>query len=438
MNKDFQKILILGLISIVISALALYSFRDVKFKNTKKMLEENQKEQEILQEYQELLSDPNEIVQPEIQKDLIKVGDLTVVMPKFFENTEFEKIARELNDKEINIDFEYINSISKYRQLILSEIAQDKVYLLPSNWIKGMELEIISIGENPKVYFHRIFNDILGVNDNTIIPYSIDPAIIIKKSGISVGNNWESLLTFTAIWEQNKSYSMPIIWGIGKNDIKFLERGDGPFENYFDILFLQLEQIKENNNIAELKNMLDVESLALDYSYDFVKFKQLYESIAKKDKSCELFPAICLMSYNFGDIKFGFLSDFDILEKYFTGNKTMLEVANFNNSSLSYPIKGRVFVVPKGSEKINLANEFFKEYLKEGVDGNKSLWGNTLSAITNIYDEQIQEDRYKELSTNENKFRLIYENINLQEEFVKNNKNINLLKGDYKPELYLK
>ena len=438
MNKDFQKILILWLISIVISALALYSFRDVKFKNTKKMLEENQKEQEILQEYQELLSDPNEIVQPEIQKDLIKVGDLTVVIPKFFENTEFEKIARELNDKEINIDFEYINSISEYRQLILSEIAQDKVYLLPSNWIKWMELEIISIWENPKVYFHRIFNDILWVNDNTIIPYSIDPAIIIKKSGISVWNNWESLLTFTAIWEQKKSYSMPIIWWIGKNDIKFLERWDWPFENYFDILFLQLEQIKENNNIAELKNMLDVESLALDYSYDFVKFKQLYESIAKKDKSCELFPAICLMSYNFWDIKFWFLSDFDILEKYFTGNKTMLEVANFNNSSLSYPIKGRVFVVPKWSEKINLANEFFKEYLKEWVDGNKSLWWNTLSAITNIYDEQIQEDRYKELSTNENKFRLIYENINLQEEFVKNSKNINLLKWDYKPELYLK
>jgi hypothetical protein len=36
------------------------------------MLEENQKEQEILQEYQNLLSDPNEITQPEIQKNLAK------------------------------------------------------------------------------------------------------------------------------------------------------------------------------------------------------------------------------------------------------------------------------------------------------------------------------------------------------------------------------
>jgi hypothetical protein len=36
------------------------------------MLEENQKEQEIFQEYQELLSDPNEIIQPEVQKSLAK------------------------------------------------------------------------------------------------------------------------------------------------------------------------------------------------------------------------------------------------------------------------------------------------------------------------------------------------------------------------------
>jgi hypothetical protein len=32
----------------------------------------------------------------------------------------------------------------------------------------------------------------------------------------------------------------------------------------------------------------------------------------------------------------------------------------------------------------------------------------------------------------------MYENINLQEEFVKDSKNINLLKWDYNPELYLK
>ncbi len=438
MSKDFQKILILWLISIVISSLALYSFRDIKFKNTKKMLEENQKEQEILQEYQNLLSDPNEITQPEIQKNLAKTWDLTIILPSFFWNAGFDKIVQELNNKEIKINFEYIESISKYRKDILSGLKIDIVYLLPTNRIKGMELEIISINENPKVYFHSIFNNLLWINDNTIIPYSIDPAITLRKNGINIWNNRESLLTFSAIWVQNKVHSMPILWGIGKNDIRFLERWEEPFVNYFDILFLNLEQIKENHNVAELKNMLDVEKLSLDYSYNFAKLKLLYESISKKNENCKTFPAICLMSYNFWDIKFWFLSDLDILEKYFTNNKNSFEISNFNNTITSYPVKWRVFVVPKWSEKINLANEFFKEYLKEWVNGNENLWWNTLSAITNIYDIQKQEGKYKEILINENKFRLMYENINLQEEFVKDSKNINLLKWDYNPELYLK
>ncbi len=437
MNKDFQKILILWLVSIVISSIALYSFRDIKFKNTRKMLETNQKEQEITQEYQELLSDPNEIVQPEVQKNLAKTGDLTIMLPSFFWNTGFDKIAQELNNKEIKINFEYIESMTKYRKDLLSGLKTDIVYLLPTNWIKGMDLEIISIDENPKVYFHWIFKDILWVNNNTIIPYSIDPTITIKKEWVNVWSNWESLLTFSAIREQNKMYSMPIVWWIWKNDIRFLERWESPFENYFEILFLQLEQIKENNNTAELKNMLDVEKLSLDYSYDYIKFKQLYKSIWKRDENCNIFPSICLMYYNFWDLKFWFLSDFDILEKYFTGNKIILEIAVFNNTNLSYPVKGRVFVVPKWSEKINLANEFFKEYLKEWVD-NQWLWWNTLSAINNIYDQQKQDSKYNELIKNEHKFKLFYENITLQEDFLQDNKNLNLLKWDYKPEFYLK
>jgi hypothetical protein len=66
-----------------------------------------------------------------------------------------------LNNKEIKINFEYIESISKYRKDILSGLKIDIVYLLPTNRIKGMELEIISINENPKVYFHSIFNNLL-------------------------------------------------------------------------------------------------------------------------------------------------------------------------------------------------------------------------------------------------------------------------------------
>jgi|GEM_PF-5128066 Skp family chaperone for outer membrane proteins len=70
MNKDFQKILILGIISIIISAIALYNFRDIKFKNTRKLSQELNNQQEITQEYKDLFDDPNNVSNLETNKNL--------------------------------------------------------------------------------------------------------------------------------------------------------------------------------------------------------------------------------------------------------------------------------------------------------------------------------------------------------------------------------
>ncbi len=438
MNKDFQKILILWIISIIISSVALYSFRDVKFKNTKKLAEQNNKQQEIVEEYQELFADPNDIFNTEDKKDLATTWDIYILLPKFLFNSWFIKISKQLEEKDIKVNFKFVDTFSTYKKQSLSWLTNSDIYLLPSNWLAWFELETINIWENPKVYFNKVFNNILSINENKFIPFSIDPALSIRKNNIKVWLNREDLFSYTAIREQNKTYAMPIIRWIWKNDIRLLERLDEPFENYFDIIYLQLNQIKKSKNISELKNMLDIEKISLDYKYNFATFKQLYETIQKRDENCKLFPAICLMSYNFWDIKFWFLSDFDILDTYFSKNKNSFKMQSFTNSTTSYPVKWRIFVVPKWNEKINLANEFFKEYIKEGIANNTGLRNNTLSAINSVYNVQKQQEIYWKIMQNENNFELIYESINLQENFIKDSKNLDLLKWNYSPELYLR
>lgn len=184
--------------------------------------------------------------------------------------------------------------------------------------------------------------------------------------------------------------------------------------------------------------MLDTEKISLEYKYSFVKLKQLYETIQKRDENCKTFPAICLLSYNFGDIKFWFISDLDILNTYFSTNTNQFTLWNFSNSTNTYPVKWRLFVVWSGNENINLANEFFKEYIRQWIENNTWLRNNTLSAINNIYNIQKTQDKYQEIIKNENNFELIYENINLQEEFIKDTNTIEMLKWNYNAELYLK
>jgi hypothetical protein len=62
------------------------------------------------------------------------------------------------------------------------------------------------------------------------------------------------------------------------------------------------------------------------------------------------------------------------------------------------------------------------------MENNTGLRNNTLSAVNNIYHIQKQQAEYKNIISSENNFKLIYENINLQEEFLKNTNTLELLK----------
>ncbi len=452
-NKDFQKILILWIVSIVISWFALYSFKDITFKNTKKLQEDNLKQQEIQQateqEYQDLLNKTqtsNNNVVDDLKSSLNTTWKLSILMPKIFLNNEFINIWNILEKKQITTTFNTVDNLSQYKNLILdSWLNNYDIYLLPSNWIDDLKLEDINIWDNPKPYFHPIFNDTITTTNNKYLPYAIDPIITLSKQNINIWLNRTDIFSYTTLRKQTKKSAMPLIRWIWKNDIRLLERWEWPFENYFDILYTHLTQLytenntnTKTNNISELKNMLDTENIDLDYKYDFVNFKQLYQIINKRDTNCELFPAICLMSYNFGDIKFGFLSDLDILDTYFSWNQNNFKIKNFNNTENNYPTRWWIFVVEKDNTNINMANKFLQEYLSQAVNNNTWLRNNTLSAINNIYNIQKNNLIYNNLILNENNFELIYENINLQETFLKNTNTIEMLKWDYKAELYLK
>ncbi|HRX64127.1 MAG TPA: hypothetical protein P5060_03430 [Candidatus Absconditabacterales bacterium] len=429
MNKDLKNIIILGLVSVIISSIALYSFRDIKFKNTKK-LQENTIE-EIQQEYEALLDDPNDIFQEEINQKT--TGELNIMLPGFFMNQKFDNISQNLSGQDIFTKFHTTTNLSTYKNIINSGLNDYDIYLLPSIRINKLDLANINIGENPKPYFHQIFQNIINIQNNKFIPYSIDPLITLKKEGINIGNSWESLFSYTTLRKQNKPYSMPTIWGIGKNDLRLIERGSGPFQGYEILLDQHIRQIQENKNLKELKNMINTKTINLDYKYNFANFKKLYETIQKRDNNCQDFPAICLMSYNFGDLKFGLLSDLNILQKHFSGNQNNFYIDNFYNVQSSYPTIGRVFVVPQNNENIYLANQFFKEYLSQAIQNNTGLRNNTLSAVNNIYDLQKNQKIYQKIIPNENNFTLIQRGL----DYKINENTLEMLRGNYNPEIYI-
>ena len=182
--------------------------------------------------------------------------------------------------------------------------------------------------------------------------------------------------------------------------------------------------------------MLDTNNIALKTKYTYQNLNTILNILKKWNDFCSIYPALCTIKYWYVDIKFWFLSDFDILEKYFPGNYN-LYAGSFTNSEKSYPVKWRVFVVPKWNQNTNLTNKFFNEYISESIDWNDTFRNNTLSAITNIYDQQKQKDNFKNIISNESKFYIFTGNINLRDQIINDWKTINMLKWDYNVKSYL-
>lgn len=434
MDKEWRKLIILWIISIAISALALYSFKDVKFKNTKKLAEENARQQAEIQAQIDSYQ-PEEI--PVIDEWLPTTWEFKLVMPAFFSNPWFEQIVVDLAQKDIQLTFNYVMTIEELKWIVRDSFDEYDLYLLPKDRIDGLNLQGIYLWENIKPYFTNVFQDDISSEKNTFIPYSLDPFITITKPWISNVQTWSQIFAYIMLWTQNRAYSFPILWWTTNDDIELVQAWKEPFENYFDILNQQLKLIKDKHSSAELNSMLDTDKVDILNRYSLSSFENLYNLISKNNTNCTDFPWDCIMSYGFTDIKFGFLSDFDIFDRYFTEKDNNFAISSFTNTENAYPVRWWWFIAPNGNKNINLSTEFLKQYLITANEWNIQLWWNTLPAINNVYEEKKLDTKYSNILSREWIFYIIDWNLDAQDNFVWDSKNLDVLRWVYSPDIYV-
>lgn len=113
--------------------------------------------------------------------------------------------------------------------------------------------------------------------------------------------------------------------------------------------------------------MLQLSQVETGPKRDYVAFVQLIKKIQKRNQYCEVYPDTCLFAYKFANIKFGYLSDLIIWDKYFSdSNRTLgdVDIVNFPLSSKVYKVRGWAFVVNTHSNADGAVQAFFEEYLR--------------------------------------------------------------------------
>ncbi len=437
-NSDFKSILVLGIIAIIISWIGLYQFRDIKFKNTKQLQKTNdEKIEKLTNEYNELVDVyiPTITDKPK-ENDLPTTWSIKILFPWFLYNQWFSTISDNLKAENIEVSFETIDSYSAYETEIKTNLQNYDIALIPQNWIIWLETDSITLWENIKPYFIELFNKDLDSSTNLSIPFAIDPAITLYRNSVPEQNTREKLFSYTLSRKSQKKYSMPILWWFDELTLDLTKSSRTPFENFVELLYLQLKQIKQKNDNHELSNMLNTNNISLKEKYTYKNFSTILNILRDQNTTCSTFPALCVIKYGYTDIKFWFLSDFDILDKYFPWNNN-LYAWSFTNSENQYPTKWRVFIVPKWNQNTNLTNKFFSEYISASIDWDDTFWDNTLSAITNIYNTQKTKNIFKNIIWNESKFYIFTGNINLQDQIINDWKTLEMLKWNYNIKSYL-
>lgn len=378
---------------------------------------------------------------------------LKILMPWLFFNEAFIKMWEEIKKKEkITINYQSIENLEDYKNYIQKNITGNNfdIFLIPMDWIKSLEtkqqLKKIPLTEDSINYMHPLFTKYLDKkNTYTLIPYALDPLVsfIAKSSDLQTKNrSMGKTLAYLSIAPTEKAIGLPVLRWISKNDIRLLEQNKGSFPNYFSILYNLLYQFQANKDSKSIDAMLQLSTFDSKQKRDYVKFILLVKKIQKRNQYCEIYPDTCLFAYKFADIKFGYLSDLIIWNKYFkNSNRTIqdIDIVNFPISSQDYKVRWRAFVINNNTNdnKDASINTFVNYYLKAWVTNQYALWDNIRSADNTVFDFQKSQKKYKNILQYEKNFSLIYAGRELQQDFLKKTQTIKLLKEEITSEKYL-
>lgn len=429
MNKEARQFIILWILGCLISV--LFIFYDNIF--TKKSTEE---------------IPPSPIVNEEtnnktktilLKDDYNYSGNLNIVIPSFFYNSWFDLLSNAIEERYwFTITYQLINTIDEYTNILNRKDAD--VILLPTDILRWQAFERINLGEDITPFFDWVFSELLKTRAD-FLPFSIDPLITLYDKNININNTeTSSLISYVLFWKEKTKNTMPILWGIWNNDLLFLKQNKEVFENYFSILYHLLYWFIANEDIQGLKSFIELDKTT-NNTYNTKKLLSLKNSLIKQNNYCETYPAICVFALDYADIKFWFLSDLDIINKHFDEtNITNISINSFPNFEKTdkYKIRGWWFVSPSSNNgKNELRTLFFYEYLKWAINDDYNIFKNlyTLSAIAN--NNKKYSIIYKNLLRFHNKYNLIFNSLDTQQNFLSQTKTLNVLEWNYSIEKFV-
>lgn len=273
------------------------------------------------------------------EKSNSKYTEIKVIMPRYFYNSGRKVFAEDLiNKNNIYVNFTFIDDLNKYRDEITNKnFSRADLLLFPYDRHEMVSTHTFSLNEiidinsssnnteiNTKSYFDKFISDTINNNQIWFLPFAADPMILYTTTS-QIPKNFDDIYDIIFTRDPVVQIAFPVFFGITNEDYnnEWFEREYQDivryalmhyFKKYWDVhsLLTRIDTNIEGNN--DIKN------------YNITNLNYILNIINRQE--CEFFPSICFQLRNFVGIRFWFLSDIDIVQRYFPNKES-----NFNKIS---------------------------------------------------------------------------------------------------------
>lgn len=336
--------------------------------------------------------------------------EIRLMMPKYFYNPERKIFAKDLYSGErVHINFIFIDNLNEYRNNLLNDNFSDAdIILFPYDWNEFVKVQNFSFQKSLKPAFDDFVWDIIQDTNTSFLPFAVDPMIMYILP-------WYTLTNFSDIWNfaydrpSPKPLSFPIFFWITDEDYydKWFAREYQDIMRYALLHYFTTYRNKTNEEI--LSNWIDSNNwiwtnINWSQNYNVSNLKTILDKIDISE--CKNFPSICFQLYDLVWLRFGFLSDLDVIETYFQTKKskfTDLQKQRYPFFETENPVRIRWRAIPDSLTDIDTINAVYRFLVKYMNSNNEyDLRNSTISTFKsewNIIDNPSIWSRWYILSS---------------------------------------
>ncbi len=319
--------------------------------------------------------------------------EIRVMMPSYFYNAGWKNFAEDLyKNQKVFMNFKFINDLNDYRDTISNpNFSWADIMLFPYDWYQNVSTRSFSFQQRLESAFDPLVKFVVSWDKISFLPFAVDPMIMYVNSEQQVKNTFSEISNF--VWDRSsqKPNSFPLFFWITSEDYdsQWFQREYQDIVRY--ALMNYFTTYRDSNSLWKW-----IDSNVFEH-YNAAQQKSTLQLISACRENPS-FPSICLQIYNLVWIRFWFLSDADIVQKYYKWKKTDFDKISKSKmpfSDIQSPVRLRWRSMPaslQDATTVNAVYLFLSQYMNK--HDSYQLRGSTLSVFAPFTNISLEDNEF--------------------------------------------